>query len=77
MENGAMMSKDDMKVEIASLKSSSPVTSPVSNGGVGRQESVSKHSCLCSPTTHVGSFRCRLHRSPSLRRTTSIDSTNN
>ncbi|KAI4374823.1 hypothetical protein MLD38_012771 [Melastoma candidum] len=22
-----------------------------------------KLSCLCSPTTHVGSFRCRLHRS--------------
>nr|ABK25587.1 unknown [Picea sitchensis] len=21
--------------------------------------------CLCSPTTHEGSFRCRLHRSPS------------
>lgn len=20
-------------------------------------------NCLCSPTTHVGSFRCRLHRS--------------
>ncbi|KAJ1278230.1 hypothetical protein BS78_04G063300 [Paspalum vaginatum] len=21
--------------------------------------------CLCAPTTHPGSFRCRLHRSPS------------
>ncbi|KAJ8500203.1 hypothetical protein OPV22_010755 [Ensete ventricosum] len=21
-----------------------------------------KASCLCSPTTHAGSFRCRLHR---------------
>ncbi|KAJ0989716.1 hypothetical protein J5N97_008072 [Dioscorea zingiberensis] len=24
-----------------------------------------KMSCLCSPTKHVGSFRCRLHRSTS------------
>lgn len=23
-----------------------------------------KQSCLCAPTTHVGSFRCRLHRLP-------------
>ncbi|KAK3156190.1 hypothetical protein QOZ80_2AG0104040 [Eleusine coracana subsp. coracana] len=22
--------------------------------------------CLCAPTTHPGSFRCRLHRSPPL-----------
>ncbi|KAI4971407.1 uncharacterized protein LOC123412826 [Hordeum vulgare subsp. vulgare] len=22
----------------------------------------SPRACLCSPTTHVGSFRCRLHR---------------
>nr|GEW73250.1 hypothetical protein [Tanacetum cinerariifolium] len=25
-----------------------------------------KPNCLCSPTTHVGSFRCRYHRSSSL-----------
>ncbi|KAB1200592.1 hypothetical protein CJ030_MR0G006893 [Morella rubra] len=24
-----------------------------------------KGQCLCSPTTHKGSFRCRLHRSSS------------
>uniref|UniRef100_A0A7N0ZTT9 Uncharacterized protein n=1 Tax=Kalanchoe fedtschenkoi TaxID=63787 RepID=A0A7N0ZTT9_KALFE len=41
-----------------------------------RQTSASRGgSCLCSPTTHAGSFRCRLHRSPSLNRTKSqIDS---
>ncbi|GAB2279798.1 hypothetical protein Dimus_014437 [Dionaea muscipula] len=27
-----------------------------------RKSSSVKSSCLCSPTTHVGSFRCRLHR---------------
>ncbi|KAF5187110.1 hypothetical protein FRX31_023302 [Thalictrum thalictroides] len=38
-----------------------------------RQTSGVKTNCLCSPTTHTGSFRCRLHRSPSLSRTKSID----
>ncbi|CAI0463687.1 unnamed protein product [Linum tenue] len=32
-------------------------------------------ACLCSPTSHAGSFRCRLHRSPSsIQRTKSMDS---
>ncbi|GAA0141089.1 hypothetical protein LIER_02313 [Lithospermum erythrorhizon] len=26
------------------------------------QTPTSSHQCLCSPTTHAGSFRCRLHR---------------
>ncbi|KAL8237602.1 hypothetical protein R6Q59_018683 [Mikania micrantha] len=26
----------------------------------------SKPNCLCSPTTHAGSFRCRYHRTNSL-----------
>ncbi|KAM7252255.1 hypothetical protein ACFE04_024138 [Oxalis oulophora] len=29
-----------------------------STHGAGRQ----RFNCLCSPTTHVGSFRCRHHR---------------
>ncbi|OVA19743.1 hypothetical protein BVC80_9059g67 [Macleaya cordata] len=33
-----------------------------------RQSSSAKSNCLCSPTTHVGSFRCRLHRNPDLSR---------
>ncbi|KAL4185797.1 hypothetical protein AMTRI_Chr10g232520 [Amborella trichopoda] len=27
-----------------------------------------KNNCLCSPTTHVGSFRCRHHRASHLSR---------
>lgn len=42
-------------------------------GGLKRQSSMTKGTCLCSPTTHAGSFRCRLHRIPSLQRTKSID----
>ncbi|PRQ40161.1 hypothetical protein RchiOBHm_Chr4g0433081 [Rosa chinensis] len=43
--------------------------------GLTRQQSMSRTpsaSCLCSPTTHVGSFRCRLHRSPSLNKSSSF-----
>ncbi|KAL0354305.1 UNVERIFIED_CONTAM: hypothetical protein Sangu_1011800 [Sesamum angustifolium] len=29
----------------------------------GLKKTVLKNNCLCSPTTHVGSFRCRYHRS--------------
>ncbi|KAJ7943704.1 serine-rich protein-related [Quillaja saponaria] len=42
--------------------------------GLTRQPSSAKSNCLCSPTTHPGSFRCRLHRSPSLQKTKSMDS---
>ncbi|CAK9150883.1 unnamed protein product [Ilex paraguariensis] len=46
------------------------VTTSSPKGGSGR-ESLSgsvnspKGQCLCSPTTHKGSFRCRFHRSSS------------
>ncbi|KAG6637847.1 hypothetical protein CIPAW_11G206800 [Carya illinoinensis] len=33
-----------------------------------------KSTCLCSPTTHVGSFRCRHHRSGSMHRGGSVGS---
>ncbi|CAA7062636.1 unnamed protein product [Microthlaspi erraticum] len=32
----------------------------------------SRQNCLCSPTTHAGSFRCRHHRVDSLTRVGSI-----
>ncbi|KAK9903862.1 hypothetical protein M0R45_000834 [Rubus argutus] len=61
-----------MKVEI--LSDDSPMTPREMvcghSHGLTRQQSMSRTSsanCLCSPTTHVGSFRCRLHRSPSLK----------
>ncbi|KAK1430905.1 hypothetical protein QVD17_14013 [Tagetes erecta] len=31
-------------------------------GGMSRATSEGKINCLCSPTTHTGSFRCRHHR---------------
>ncbi|KAH1235949.1 hypothetical protein GmHk_08G021286 [Glycine max] len=35
---------------------------PESDSGNGTTSSP-KGQCLCSPTTHEGSFRCRFHRS--------------
>lgn len=48
----AMASQGNMTV------STSPKGSEAPNSGKGGQ-------CLCSPTTHQGSFRCRFHRSKS------------
>ncbi|KAI4340687.1 hypothetical protein MLD38_025497 [Melastoma candidum] len=50
-----------------------PAHSVGASGSLTRQSSMSKGACLCAPTTHAGSFRCRLHRTPSLQRTKSIE----
>lgn len=84
------MSKNDLKVEIPSettemiisgagggVESHTAAPASVQGGlasGLSRQTSMTKTNCLCSPTTHPGSFRCRLHRAPSLQRTKSIES---
>ncbi|KAK2983326.1 hypothetical protein RJ640_016064 [Escallonia rubra] len=70
MENEDTTNKD-LKVEIPS--EGGEAMSPVATG-LSRQGSMAKNNCLCSPTTHPGSFRCRLHRTPSLQRSKSIDS---
>ena len=39
-----------------------------------KKSSSERRSCLCSPTTHAGSFRCRHHRSSGFRRGKSVGS---
>ncbi|PIN11518.1 hypothetical protein CDL12_15887 [Handroanthus impetiginosus] len=51
-------------IKTLSRSSSSIPSSPVSL----RKAASTRNNCLCSPTTHVGSFRCRYHRSSSLTR---------
>ncbi|KAF5746557.1 hypothetical protein HS088_TW06G00728 [Tripterygium wilfordii] len=68
MESEQVLAKKEMKVEIPS-ESDTKVTQTYS--GLTRQPSVPKTNCLCSPTSHAGSFRCRLHRAPTLQRTKS------
>ncbi|XP_059662851.1 uncharacterized protein LOC132308695 [Cornus florida] len=46
-------------------KSSSMVSSPPSSPSTLRKTSSVRYNCLCSPTTHAGSFRCRKHRNAS------------
>ncbi|GAU13507.1 hypothetical protein TSUD_128040 [Trifolium subterraneum] len=43
-------------------KHSHMLVSPTSHKAESRKTSGGRSNCLCSPTTHVGSFRCRLHR---------------
>ncbi|KAJ6769287.1 hypothetical protein OIU74_022865 [Salix koriyanagi] len=73
MERGKIFSKIT-KVEIPSDPESMSSGGAKSTTGLQRQSSATKSNCLCSPTSHAGSFRCRLHRAPSLRRAKSIDS---
>ncbi|MCO5577871.1 hypothetical protein L7F22_031706 [Adiantum nelumboides] len=51
----------------SSLSTSPRSTSSSSAGGGGSVEG-HKPQCLCAPTTHEGSFRCRLHRSSSSKK---------
>ncbi|WJX31440.1 hypothetical protein P8452_19866 [Trifolium repens] len=44
-------------------KHSHMLVSPTSRKAEAKKASGGRSNCLCSPTTHVGSFRCRLHRS--------------
>ncbi|KAK9947710.1 hypothetical protein M0R45_003322 [Rubus argutus] len=69
-------SSNNMSVSTNSPKSSGNVAeapSPKSAKGGGQ--------CLCSPTTHQGSFRCRFHRSRSatawMQRSKSMPPANN
>ncbi|KAE9607061.1 hypothetical protein Lal_00026091 [Lupinus albus] len=71
------MTTKEMKIQISSANdviSGTGVEFEGTQGVLTRQPSMTKNNnCLCSPTTHAGSFRCRLHRTPSLHRTKSIE----
>ncbi|TKY60899.1 hypothetical protein E2542_SST18002 [Spatholobus suberectus] len=51
-----MASQSQSKLSVSIL----PESDSGSGSGVA---SLPKGQCLCSPTTHEGSFRCRFHRS--------------
>ncbi|XVE54288.1 hypothetical protein DITRI_Ditri03aG0068800 [Diplodiscus trichospermus] len=59
--------------------STSPKASSVSEASVAA-DSPKAAQCLCSPTTHQGSFRCRFHRSSSsawMKRSNSMPANSN
>ncbi|KGN55991.1 hypothetical protein Csa_011649 [Cucumis sativus] len=58
---------DDLK------KNANLLMSPTALSRMTKSRSI-KSNCLCSPTTHIGSFRCRRHRSTSISRGGSVGS---
>ncbi|KAL4328747.1 hypothetical protein HN51_035825 [Arachis hypogaea] len=54
-----IQSQSESKVQPKFTVSTSAANESV-NGGV---PAMGRGQCLCSPTTHEGSFRCRFHRS--------------
>ncbi|KAF7140301.1 hypothetical protein RHSIM_Rhsim06G0178800 [Rhododendron simsii] len=56
------------------VKSSTALSSPPPSPRALQKSSSVKQNCLCSPTTHAGSFRCRYHRNPSFTRSSSVGS---
>ncbi|KGN44385.1 hypothetical protein Csa_015645 [Cucumis sativus] len=60
---------EDLKQNPRILVSPSPPSSIAA-----RTPSSAKANCLCSPTTHIGSFRCRHHRHSGMIRGGSVGS---
>ncbi|KAJ6298345.1 hypothetical protein OIU76_019489 [Salix suchowensis] len=65
-------------IDMEVLKKNSPlhssVTSPRLHRALTKPRSTERGNCLCSPTTHAGSFKCRFHRSSGMIRGGSIGS---
>ncbi|KAI3457691.1 hypothetical protein Pfo_014354 [Paulownia fortunei] len=52
---------------INTTKTLSRSTSSIPSSPLGLRKTASiRNNCLCSPTTHAGSFRCRYHRNSGL-----------
>ncbi|MQM12284.1 hypothetical protein Taro_045201 [Colocasia esculenta] len=62
----------DLVIPDVTDKDTPPLLTPPSPAQSGRRDLTKqlsqKMNCLCSPTTHVGSFRCRHHRGSNFMR---------
>lgn len=58
--------KQHMPVTSHSVNTTPRCYADIAHLATPRGPSDSKPNCLCSPTTHVGSFRCRYHRTSPL-----------
>ncbi|KAF9666570.1 hypothetical protein SADUNF_Sadunf16G0242600 [Salix dunnii] len=67
-----------MAIDMEVLKKNSPLqssgSSPRLHRALTKPRSNERGNCLCSPTTHAGSFKCRFHRSSGMIRGGSIGS---
>lgn len=80
--NSSLVSISILYQNMASHGNGLKVSVSPKNGGNAEAASFTspKGRCLCSPTTHQGSFRCRFHRSQSstsMKRSKSMPSNNN
>ncbi|ESW14439.1 hypothetical protein PHAVU_008G281200 [Phaseolus vulgaris] len=50
------------KLNMDVIKNQHMPESPTSARALLKKSSSERRNCLCSPTTHVGSFKCRHHR---------------
>lgn len=66
----AQTRKKKLNLYVEAMKHSQPLPSSTPSTPTAlRKASSVKYSCMCSPTTHAGSFRCRYHRNSGLTRT--------
>ncbi|RDX83145.1 hypothetical protein CR513_35967, partial [Mucuna pruriens] len=61
------INKVPSELDVETLKNNSHMLMSPTSQGITRKISQGRLNCLCSPTTHVGSFRCRHHRSSEMR----------
>ncbi|KAI3417059.1 uncharacterized protein J3R85_014798 [Psidium guajava] len=63
------------RITIEEIRKHSPLMlSPRALGNGSSKQLSGRMNCLCSPTTHAGSFRCRFHRNNFIPRGHSIGS---
>ncbi|KAK3425236.1 hypothetical protein EUGRSUZ_F02027 [Eucalyptus grandis] len=63
------------RITVEEMRKHSPLMlSPRGQGDGSGKPLSSRMNCLCSPTTHAGSFRCRFHRNTGIPRGHSIGS---
>ncbi|GFZ12366.1 serine-rich protein-like protein [Actinidia rufa] len=55
-------------INLEEVNKSALVSSSPNSPSTLRKSSSVHYNCLCSPTTHAGSFRCRYHRNHGLAR---------
>ncbi|CAJ1963816.1 unnamed protein product [Sphenostylis stenocarpa] len=62
------------ELDVETLKKNSHMLVSPTSQTTTKKTPHGRMNCLCSPTTHVGSFRCRHHRSSDMRRGKSVGS---
>jgi len=60
--NGTQMEISNLNMDVIKNQSNMHVSESPTSERILKKSSSERRNCLCSPTTHVGSFKCRHHR---------------